>query len=135
MLNAQELEERLVAVAIGEFGLREFEEWFVPRSWGVSTWGTPEMKTTVYALELALAEYSNGHVCPSYVRALSAELSGDVRNLAGAFKAGVSRLPSAHVVTAPSSTNEILPSPVGGRISTAEITGGRVHATSLLAAA
>jgi hypothetical protein len=111
MLTTQELADRLIAVAIGTIGISEFEEWFVAHSWGASNWGTPEMRTAVYTLELALAEYSNKHVDSSQVRVLSAELADGIRN------------------------REILPSPVGSRISNRDITRGRVHAARVQAAA
>src|SRR5438067_355469 len=101
MLTTHELVDRLTSVAIGRLTILQFEDWFVPRSWSVTNWGTPEMRAAVYELELALAEYSNKHVDASYVRVLSAKLAGEIKNRSSIFSSSIAeRIPIAEIMRA-----------------------------------
>ena len=81
MLNSQGLVQKLAEVAVGKMRLDEFEEWFVPASWNANVWATPQVRGAVYSLELAIAEYSNGHVDSSYLRALSGGIAHELHQL------------------------------------------------------
>ena len=113
MLNNQELVQKLSEVAIGKMKLRDFEDWFVPASWNANLWATRQVRDAVYSLELAIAEYSNGHLDSSYLRALSGEIAHNLHEL----------------------TQSIAPARIGNRLSSAEIAQAGVAARPVQAAA
>jgi hypothetical protein len=78
MLNTREFAQELVGAAVGRIALRDFEDWLVSRSWNVHEWGTPEMKDAVYALELELGEFSNGHRDVTHLRVFCADLASQL---------------------------------------------------------
>ena len=56
-----ELRDRLVAYLADEISLLEFQEWFVPRLWGVDEHADPTTQELWFEVELRLAEYTSGH--------------------------------------------------------------------------
>lgn len=113
MLFTADLAQRLTEFAVGRVAVREFEEWLVHASWNANTWAAPDLQDAVYSLELVLAEYSNGHVSNSYVRAFA----GDVARKLGA------------------SLHSIRPAQIGLRMVTADVAQACVAASPVLAAA
>jgi hypothetical protein len=113
MLNNQELVEKLSEVAIGKMKLGDFEEWFVPASWNANVWATAQVRDAVYSLELAIAEYSNGHVDSSYLRALSGGIAHELHQLA----------------------QSVVPARIGNHLSSAEIAQAGVPARPVRVAA
>jgi hypothetical protein len=113
MLSCRELNEKLSDVAIGRMSIRDFEEWFVPASWNANAWATPALRDAVYSLELAIAEYSNGHVHSSYLRAFSGDIARELEQ----------------------SSQSIVSAQIGRHLTSSEIMLGGVPAKPLLAAA
>lgn len=58
---APELRGWVVAYVSGRASLREFQEWFVPRSWMLDWAEDPDQARVAARIELLLAEWSNGH--------------------------------------------------------------------------
>ena len=112
MLAAKDLAHRLSEFAIGGVSVREFEEWFVPSSWNAHVWAPQSLQDVAYSLELVLAEYSNGHVSNSYLRAFAG-------NVARELDASANTIPSSQV---------------GVRMLAADVVSGRIAARPVLAA-
>ena len=55
-----EISERVAQYVAGDLSLREFQEWFVPRSWGIDAAGDIHAAKLANEIELFLAEFSNG---------------------------------------------------------------------------
>lgn len=113
MLNAEELRNRLSAVAVGQVAIRDFEEWLVQHSWNATSWATPEVRDAIYSIELALAEYSHGHVDASYLRAYSGHVASELAE----------------------AVRTVSPRPVGAPLSEHEITKSSIAAELLRSAA
>lgn len=61
-----ELRDHLTRYLAGEIGLQAFQEWFVPSFWNLPT---PEVAPmAARAVELALAEYTGGHLSEDELR-------------------------------------------------------------------
>jgi len=62
MQNPLELEirSRLSAYLANESSLRDFEDWFFPKTWDVDKLGDTALLDLVYQIKLNWAEYSNG---------------------------------------------------------------------------
>ena len=74
-----ELRHKLLQFLKNEFSLKEFEEWFVPRSWQFNENATPALKSLVGDIELLLAEYSNKDWTQEELRAKIAPLINTYR--------------------------------------------------------
>src|SRR5581483_2526465 len=70
-----EIHEALREYLEGRVPLREFEDWFVSRTWNVRQFDDPSLNDLVYEIELRLAEYTNGHRTEGELRALLQPLS------------------------------------------------------------
>ena len=55
-----ELRQELTRYLMCQRSLKDFEDWFVPRSWNFSQNATPSLQKLVSQIELAIAEFSNG---------------------------------------------------------------------------
>jgi hypothetical protein len=55
-----ELRQELARYLKGQCNLKDFEDWFVPRSWDFSRNTNPSLQKLVSQLELVIAEFSNG---------------------------------------------------------------------------
>ncbi len=55
-----ELRKELARYLEGQCTLKEFEDWFVPRSWNFNQNSNPSLRNLVAQIELSLAEFSNG---------------------------------------------------------------------------
>jgi hypothetical protein len=55
-----ELRQELGRYLKGQCTLKEFEDWFVPRSWDFNQNSNPSLQKLVAQVELSLAEFSNG---------------------------------------------------------------------------
>ena len=69
-----ELRHKLLKVLQNELSLREFGDWFIPRSWNFDENTTPVLKSLVADIELLLAEYSNQDWTDEELRAKIAPL-------------------------------------------------------------
>jgi hypothetical protein len=66
--------ERLAQLLDGQFDLAEFEDWLVQASWNMHRDSDPSAQDLVSSIELALAEYSSGHVSSAELRSALASL-------------------------------------------------------------
>lgn len=57
----REIRERLGEYIAGQVNLREFEDWFIPRSWNIEKAGSSDAEKLAGEIELRLAELSDGH--------------------------------------------------------------------------
>ena len=55
-----EIRERVAQYVAGDLSLREFQEWFVPRAWGMDAADDVRAAERANEIELFLAEFSNG---------------------------------------------------------------------------
>ena len=55
-----ELRRELGRCLEGQCTLKDFEDWFVPRSWNFNQNSNPSLQKLVSQIELSLAEFSNG---------------------------------------------------------------------------
>ena len=55
-----ELRQELTRYLKGQCTLKDFEDWFVPRSWNFNQNSNPSLLKLVSQIELSLAEFSNG---------------------------------------------------------------------------
>lgn len=55
-----EIRDRLAAYLAGETSLRDFEDWFFPKTWDVDKLDDPALLDLVYQIKLDWAEFSNG---------------------------------------------------------------------------
>jgi len=55
-----EIRDRLLAYLAGEISLRDFEDWFFPKTWEVDKFGDTALLDLVYRIKLDWAEFSNG---------------------------------------------------------------------------
>ena len=55
-----EIRDRLSAYLAGETSLRDFEDWFFPKTWDVDKLDDPALLDLVYQIKLDWAEFSNG---------------------------------------------------------------------------
>ena len=55
-----ELRQELARYLNGQYTLKDFEDWFVPRSWNFNQNTNPSLQKLVSQIELSLAEYGNG---------------------------------------------------------------------------
>jgi len=55
-----ELRQELARYLKGQCKLKDFEDWFVPRSWDFNRNTNPSLQKLVSQIELAIAEFSNG---------------------------------------------------------------------------
>lgn len=60
---------RLTRYVMGEDTTRTFNRWFVPFSWGSDQWRDTNASELAARVELALAEFSNGHLTEAEFRA------------------------------------------------------------------
>ena len=60
---------RLTRYVASEATIRTFNRWFVPFSWGSDQWRDMKASELAARVELALAEFSNGHLTEAEVRA------------------------------------------------------------------
>ena len=62
MINENEIRQKLVEVVSKRLSLDDFEDWLVSDSWNMHLDSSRNAQELVWAIELALAEYSNGHL-------------------------------------------------------------------------
>jgi hypothetical protein len=62
MIKENEIRQRLLEVVSGRLNLDDFEDWLVSHSWNMHLDSPREAQELVWAIELALAEHSNGHL-------------------------------------------------------------------------
>ena len=55
-----ELRQELSRYLKGQCTLKDFEDWFVPRSWNFNQDTNPSLQKLVSQIELSIAEFSNG---------------------------------------------------------------------------
>ena len=55
-----ELRQELARYLKGQCTLKDFEDWFVARSWNFSQNSNPSLQKLVSQIELSIAEFSNG---------------------------------------------------------------------------
>ena len=55
-----ELRQELARYLKGQCKLKDFEDWFVPRSWDFNRNTNPSLQKLVSQIELSIAEFSNG---------------------------------------------------------------------------
>jgi len=55
-----ELRQELARYLKGQCTLKDFEDWFVPRSWNIDQNSNPSLHNLVSQIELSLAEFGNG---------------------------------------------------------------------------
>jgi len=55
-----ELRQELARYLKGQSALKEFEDWFVARSWNINQNSNPSLHNLVSQIELSLAEFGNG---------------------------------------------------------------------------
>ena len=55
-----ELRQELARYLKGQCTLKDFEDWFVARSWNFSQNSNPSLRKLVSQIELSIAEFSNG---------------------------------------------------------------------------
>jgi len=55
-----ELRQELARYLKGQCTLKDFEDWFVPRSWNFNLNSNPSLQKLVSQIELSIAEFSNG---------------------------------------------------------------------------
>ena len=55
-----ELRQELARYLKGQCTLKDFEDWFVPRSWNINQNSNPSLRNLVSQIELSLAEFGNG---------------------------------------------------------------------------
>ena len=75
MIQENEVREKLLAIA----SVDEFEDWLVQHSWNMHQDSDPSAQKLVGKIEVALAEYSNGHINEF-------ELRGQLSNLARTYE-------------------------------------------------
>lgn len=68
MIREAEVRERLAAVIEELLPLPEFEDWLIQASWNMHRDSDPSAQDLVSAVELALSEYSSGHVSLAELR-------------------------------------------------------------------
>jgi len=56
-----EIRDWLARYVEGEITLTEFRDWFEPATWGIEFTGGRSAEQLSYAVELAVAEFTNGH--------------------------------------------------------------------------
>jgi hypothetical protein len=74
-----ELRQKLLQFIKNDWSLEQFEDWFVPHSWNFEENASPALKSLVGDIELALAEYSNGHWTKDELRRKLALLASTYR--------------------------------------------------------
>ena len=95
-----EIHERVAEYGAGKLSLREFQEWFVPRAWSMDAMNDAPAARLANAIELLLAEFSNGDWSEEELRE---KLSRECRS-ARAAKSRVSVGGSPWLVTSTSSS-------------------------------
>lgn len=73
-----ELHARVTAYVSGRSSLREFQEWFVPVAWALDERENPDQVLVAGAIELLLAEWSNGHWTEDELKEKLSEYAVDV---------------------------------------------------------
>ena len=71
-----EIRRNLKAYLAGRLSLKAFQEWFVPATWDIEKQAMPNVRRLVYAIELRLAEYTNGHWSPAELKDYLQPLAG-----------------------------------------------------------
>jgi len=77
MTTAAQIRERLNTFLAGDLSQDEFEDWFAVYSWNVHGTRDHNTEELVGAVELAFAEYSNGHFSDDDLRRELASLATD----------------------------------------------------------
>lgn len=76
-----ELHAHVVAYVSGRRPLREFQEWFAPAAWALDERESPDDAHLAGAVELLLAEWSNGHWTEDELKEKLSEYAVDVEVL------------------------------------------------------
>jgi hypothetical protein len=93
MIEENQIRVRLLALS----DLEEFEDWLAQESWNMHRDSDQRAQSLVGKIELALAEYSNGHVSES-------ELRQQLRNLARTYEVSFNPPTAAETITYSSSS-------------------------------
>lgn len=104
MIQENEIRNAVVNYLAGEQSLDEFEDWLAQRSWNMHLDSDPGAQDLVGKIELALAEYSNGHKSERGLR-------NELRSLVETCRVVIGSASSVIMTTAFSSS-EIRPSQV-----------------------
>jgi hypothetical protein len=107
MIQENEIREQLLALS----DLDAFEDWIVQHSWNMHQDSDPSAQKLVGKIELALAEYSNGHISEF-------ELRRQLDNLARTYEVSFNPSGSQSQTITYSSNSLVQISPVGMQVST-----------------
>lgn len=75
MIREADIYEALVRFLAGEISLDDFEDWFVQQSWNMDLDSDESAQQLASAIELKLAEYSNGHLSNNELSSFFREIS------------------------------------------------------------
>ena len=73
-----EIRDHLLAYLAGEISLRDFEDWFFPKTWEVDKFGDTALLDLVYQIKLDWAEFSNGDWSEEELRSMLKSLAEKV---------------------------------------------------------
>lgn len=73
-----EIRDHLLAYLAGEISLRDFEDWFFPKTWEVDKIGDTALQDLVYQIKLDWAEFSNGDWSEKELRSMLKSLAEKV---------------------------------------------------------
>ncbi len=70
-----EIHDRLSAYLANKISLREFEDWFFPKTWDVDKLDEPALLDLIYQIKLNWAEYSDGDLSEKEFRSMLSSLA------------------------------------------------------------
>jgi hypothetical protein len=78
MIHEQEVRARLADALVGGGDFDDFEDWLIAASWNMHRDSSESAQSLVSGIELALAEFSNGHLDQDELRSKLLHLLNDV---------------------------------------------------------
>lgn len=78
MIRESEIRQKLIEHLSDRLSLDDFEDWLVAHSWNMHQDSAPSAQDLASALELALYEYSSGHLTEAELRSELMSLSGNI---------------------------------------------------------
>jgi hypothetical protein len=81
MVNALEIRQKLSLVDMGLLSLNRFEDWFIPRSWNIHRYGSPDTIELVSSIRCLFSERDDHALNESELRDELSQLLGNTRYL------------------------------------------------------
>ena len=81
-----DIRDHLLAYLAGEISLRDFEDWFFPKTWEADKSGDTALLDLVYQIKLDWAEFTNGDWSESDLRSMLKSLAERVTITSSTFR-------------------------------------------------